>query len=282
MSLPNVTPTARSGWLRRVFALVAASALVSAPSLTSTSAAFVAPPAQQGSASRTSGPMWGSSRPEHANQPDPGGVLDRSGWVGSEPDGRHHQRSRRRLQPVQTCNGLLCAGQLLALDVEPHDQRQGRRRVPSLSELLARIQASPVRRVNVTGDNLSLMDYCTDGPQFASGRFVADSNAGFVINGCQRQFTVRDSGVGGWSNGVWYQVFSGKAGAPREHFPAIKDECGPNTTLDKTPASREKPYPCIDSDGQYEVFVPAPTTDSKGPAWENGPTSGHGIPLSKF
>ena len=36
-------------------------------------------------------------------------------------------------------------------------------------------QAAPMRRVNVTGGNLTLMDYCTAGPQYASGGFIADS-----------------------------------------------------------------------------------------------------------
>ena len=69
-----------------------------------------------------------------------------------------------------------------------------------------------MRRVNITGGNLTLMDYCTAGPQYASGGFIADSQTGFVINGSQQQFLVRDSSIGGWSNGVWNQVFAGVAG----------------------------------------------------------------------
>jgi hypothetical protein len=34
-------------------------------------------------------------------------------------------------------------------------------------------QAAPMRRVNITGGNLTLMDYCTAGPQYASGGFIA-------------------------------------------------------------------------------------------------------------
>ena len=34
---------------------------------------------------------------------------------------------------------------------------------------------SSMRRVSIAGGNLSLMDYCTAGPQFASGGFIADS-----------------------------------------------------------------------------------------------------------
>ena len=45
-------------------------------------------------------------------------------------------------------------------------------------------QAAPMRRVKITGGNLTLMDYCT-GPSFASGGFIADSafSGGVVING---------------------------------------------------------------------------------------------------
>ena len=73
-------------------------------------------------------------------------------------------------------------------------------------EFWAVSQAAPMRRVNITGGNLTLMDYCT-GPSFASGGFIADSQTGFIINGSQQQFLVRNSSIGGWSNAVWNQVF---------------------------------------------------------------------------
>ncbi len=38
-------------------------------------------------------------------------------------------------------------------------------------------QAVSMRRVAVKGGTLSLMDYCTAGPQFASGGFIADTSA---------------------------------------------------------------------------------------------------------
>ncbi|WP_164703309.1 hypothetical protein, partial [Modestobacter sp. KNN46-3] len=41
-------------------------------------------------------------------------------------------------------------------------------------------QAVSMRRVQVQGGDLSLMDYCTAGPQYASGGFIADSTAGVV------------------------------------------------------------------------------------------------------
>src|SRR5829696_5649710 len=139
-------------------------------------------------------------------------------------------------------------------------------------------QASPMRRVQVTGANLSLMDYCTAGPQFASGGFVADSALPFVINGSQQQWLTRDSSVDGWSNAVWNQVFAGVEGAPSDAtFPDP-----PYTTLETTPVSREKPYLYVDDDGSWNVLVPDPQTDSRGTTWSGGSTPGRSVPLSDF
>ncbi|MBC7443558.1 MAG: adenylyl cyclase [Ramlibacter sp.] len=139
-------------------------------------------------------------------------------------------------------------------------------------------QAAPMRRVNITGGNLTLMDYCTAGPQYASGGFIADSKTGFVINGSQQQFLVRDSSLGGWSNGVWNQVFAGTEGAPAQSFPDPT-----YTTLASNPSSREKPYLSIDTaTNAYSVFVPSARTNSSGTTWEQGQTPGTAIPLSKF
>jgi len=139
-------------------------------------------------------------------------------------------------------------------------------------------QASPMRRVNVTGGNLSLMDYCTSGPQYASGGFIADSKTGFVINGSQQQFLVRNSTLGGWSNGVWNQVFAGVDGAPAQSF-GSQD---PYTTLAQNPASREKPYLYQDVQGQYHVFVPDAQTNGQGATWLSGQTAGHSLSLDDF
>ncbi len=138
-------------------------------------------------------------------------------------------------------------------------------------------QAAPMRRVNVTGGNLTLFDYCTAGPQFASGGFIADSKTAFVINGSQQQYIVRNSSIGGWSNAVWNQVFAGVQGAPAQTFPSP-----PFTTLATTPVSREKPYLYIDAQGTYNVFVPDAGTETSGTTWEAGPTAGESIPLSEF
>lgn len=142
-------------------------------------------------------------------------------------------------------------------------------------------QASPMRRINITGGNLTLMDYCT-GPSFASGGFIADSQAGLVINGSQQQFLVRDSRVGTWTNGVWNQVFSGVQGAPAPCFPARATCGGPYTTLPTSPLTREAPYLYVDERGRWRVFVPAARRESSGTTWAEGPTAGRSIPLDDF
>jgi hypothetical protein len=146
------------------------------------------------------------------------------------------------------------------------------------AEFWAVSQASPMRRVAVTGGNLSLMDYCTAGPQYASGGFIADSafSGGTVINGSQQQFLVRNSNLDGWSNGVWNQVFAGTDGAPAQSFPNP-----PYTTLPTTPESREKPF-LYDDGGALRVFVPAAQESSRGTTWQGGRTPGHSLPIRDF
>jgi Pectate lyase superfamily protein len=145
------------------------------------------------------------------------------------------------------------------------------------AEFWAVSQAAPMRRVNVTGGNVSLMDYCTAGPQYASGGFIADSAfaGGTVINGSQQQFLVRNSSLDGWSNGVWNQVFAGTEGAPAQSFPNP-----PYTTLDATPASREKPF--LYEDGGLRVFVPSAQRNSRGTTWQDGATAGQSLPIGDF
>jgi hypothetical protein len=143
-------------------------------------------------------------------------------------------------------------------------------------------QAAPMRRVNITGGNLTLMDYCTAGPHYASGGFIADSQTGFIVNGSQQQFLVRDSSIGGWSNGVWNQVFSGVQGAPPQSFGPTPYNPPPYTTLDTSPVTRERPFLYVDSAGKYFVFVPALRRDSSGTTWGSGPAAGTSVPLSEF
>ncbi|UVS79610.1 hypothetical protein Actkin_03360 [Actinokineospora sp. UTMC 2448] len=139
-------------------------------------------------------------------------------------------------------------------------------------------QAVSMRRLDVTGGTLSLMDYCTAGPQYASGGFIADSRLPSVVNGSQQQWLTRNSEIAGWSNGVWNQVFSGVEGAPDDTgFPDP-----PYTTLATTPLSREKPYLFVDESGEYNVRVPAAARDTRGVSWADGMTPGRTVPLSDF
>jgi hypothetical protein len=147
----------------------------------------------------------------------------------------------------------------------------------SSADFWAVSQAAPMRRVNITGANLSLQDYCSAGPQYASGGFIADSQTGFVINGSQQQFYVRNSSVSGWSNAVWNQVFTGVVGAPAQSYP------NPTyTTLPSTPVSRERPFLYNDANGNYKVFVPTLQKNSSGVSWSSGNTPGRSKSINDF
>ncbi|MEV0900861.1 glycosyl hydrolase family 28-related protein [Actinoplanes sp. NPDC049802] len=137
-------------------------------------------------------------------------------------------------------------------------------------------QAVSLRRMQFNGGTLSLMDYCTAGPQYASGGFIADSKLPSTTNGSQQQWLTRNSEVASWSNAVWNQVFAGVKGAPDESaFPNP-----PYTTLDTTPVSREKPYLFVDAKGKYQVRVPAAKRNTSGVSWPD--TAGRTLPLSDF
>ncbi|GAA2739040.1 discoidin domain-containing protein [Kitasatospora cinereorecta] len=147
-------------------------------------------------------------------------------------------------------------------------------------------QAAPMRRVHING-NVTLMDYCTGSPAWASGGFIADSvfTGGTVTNGSQQQYFTRNSNLDGWSNSVWNQVFCGSLGAPAQSFAANSGlPNGPSsyTTLATCPVTREAPYLYLDSAGNYQVFAPDARTNSAGPTWANGATPGTSLPLSTF
>ncbi|MEV7279374.1 discoidin domain-containing protein [Streptomyces sp. NPDC093111] len=134
-------------------------------------------------------------------------------------------------------------------------------------------QASSFRRMHVKGG----LNLAPNGYGWASGGYIADSKIdGQVGNYSQQQWYTRDSSIGGWSNSVWNQVFSGTEGAPAQSFPEPR-----YTTLDTTPVSREKPY-LIWEDNQYKVFSPAKRTNARGTTWANGAPQGTRIPLSQF
>ncbi|MEU9077688.1 discoidin domain-containing protein [Kitasatospora sp. NPDC048538] len=133
-------------------------------------------------------------------------------------------------------------------------------------------QAAPFRRMHVKGG----LDLSPAGYGWASGGYIADSRIdGSVGNYSQQQWYTRDSAIGGFTNGVWNQVFSGVQGAPAQSFPNP-----PYTTLDTTPISREKPFLYLDG-ADYKVFVPAKRTDARGVSWDGTP-QGESRPLSHF
>ncbi|MEG3614664.1 adenylyl cyclase [Isoptericola haloaureus] len=139
-------------------------------------------------------------------------------------------------------------------------------------------QAVSMRRLDVDGF-VSLMDYCTDGPQYASGGFIADSRFDTApLNGSQQQWLTRNSEMPEWSNAVWNQVFSGVVGAPDDS--AFPDP--PYTTLDTTPVSREKPYLFVDDDGRWNVRVPAAQSGTRGVSWADGTTAGRTVGIEDF
>ena len=146
------------------------------------------------------------------------------------------------------------------------------------AEFWATSQASPVRRVEVNGFT-SLMDYCSK-PGYSSGGFIADSEFSGrpVLNGTQQQFLVRNSTLGGWSNGVWNQVFSGDVGAPAQNF----GSGGQYTTLAASPVTAGAPFLQVGPDGKYSVLVPAVQHGSVGPSWAGGRTPGTAIPVRRF
>ncbi|MDJ0383098.1 discoidin domain-containing protein [Streptomyces sp. G-G2] len=134
-------------------------------------------------------------------------------------------------------------------------------------------QAAPFRRMHVKGG----LNLAPDGYGWASGGYIADSKIdGQVGNYSQQQWYTRDSSIGGWSNSVWNQVFSGVQGAPAQGFPDPR-----YTTLDTTPVSREKPFLYLDG-SEYKVFVPAKRVNARGTSWGNGTPQGTSIPLSQF
>ncbi|GAA5195683.1 discoidin domain-containing protein [Rugosimonospora acidiphila] len=136
-------------------------------------------------------------------------------------------------------------------------------------------QAAPLRRVHIRG--ILLLEPGNGG--FSSGGYIADSKIdGLVINGSQQQWLTRDSEFGGgWSNGVWNQVFSGVTGAPDQSFP------NPTyTTLPESPVTREKPFLYLDGAGRYRVFLPALRHDSSGTTWSAGTAKGSSLSIDDF
>ena len=136
-----------------------------------------------------------------------------------------------------------------------------------------------MRRVNITGGNLTLMDYCTAGPQFASGGFIADSKTGTVDQRLaaavlrprqqHRRLVQRRLEPGLLRRG-------GRPGA-------VLPEPALHHAGDAPRSSREKPYLYVDARGP----VPASSSprSARTPPAPRGPTARRraaSIPLSDF
>ena len=133
-------------------------------------------------------------------------------------------------------------------------------------------QSSPMRRMDIHG-NLNLFD-----SGYSSGGFLADSNVtGQVTSGSQQQWLSRNTSWGGWNGANWNMVFVGAQNAPAQSFPNP-----PDTTVDRTPVVREKPFLYIDDSGNYNVFAPGRQTNTAGTTWGNGTAPGTSLPISQF
>ena len=134
-------------------------------------------------------------------------------------------------------------------------------------------QAAPLRRVDIVGNAV-----LADNNGWASGGFIGDSVVtGQVNSETQQQYISRNDQYGSWTSSSWNMVFVGDTGVPAQSFPSP-----PDTTVSSTPAIAEKPYPYIDSSGNWDVFVPSDRSNSQGTSWSGGNTPGTSLPISKF
>jgi len=134
-------------------------------------------------------------------------------------------------------------------------------------------QAAPLRRVDIIG-NVVL----ADNSGWASGGFISDSVVTGQVNAeTQQQYISRNDQYGSWTGSNWNMVFVGDTGVPGTSFPSP-----PYTTVSTTPAVAEKPYVYIDSNGNWDVFVPSDRSSSTGTSWSGGETPGTSLPISDF
>ena len=133
-------------------------------------------------------------------------------------------------------------------------------------------QATFMRRMQING-NLALHDNFG----WASGGFLADSVVdGVVDSGSQQQWLSRNCTWKMWVNENWNIVFLGieDGKAPSSTWPAAA-----YTSVDKTPAIKEKPYLVYTDDG-YGVYVPAMRTESQNVSWKEN--NGVLLPIDSF
>ncbi|HMG53579.1 MAG TPA: sialidase [Kofleriaceae bacterium] len=135
-------------------------------------------------------------------------------------------------------------------------------------------QAVPFRRMHVRNNNLVL--HLNGG--FTSGGWISDSLIDFDVNsGSQQQWLSRNAQWGSWTGHVWNMVF---VGIPN-NLPGGTWPTTPNTFINPTPVSREKPFLTFDG-AHYAVFVPSLRTNTNGITWGAGQTPGTSIPIEQF
>jgi hypothetical protein len=138
-------------------------------------------------------------------------------------------------------------------------------------------QGTWLRRLHVQG-NVNLSDDPSSNQAWSSGGFLADSKIDATISSItQQQWLSRNDVWGSWQGGVWNMVFVGVSNPPAGTWPNQS-----YTVITNTPLIREKPYLCLDSNGNYVVNVPALQTNSLSTTWSAGPTPGISIPISQF
>jgi hypothetical protein len=161
---------------------------------------------------------------------------------------------------------LHCAYELLAVNVQPDDQRRHaglrllQRRVLGR---LAGVADAPRGRQRVRDPDGLLHASVVCERRLHRKRF----NGSTIVNGSQQQWLVRNSSIDGWTNGVWNQVFSGVVGGPGQCFPAQAACGGRYTTIATSPVTREAPYLYVDASGNENILVPSAQTNSAGTTW---------------
>jgi F5/8 type C domain len=135
-------------------------------------------------------------------------------------------------------------------------------------------QAAPYRRMHLRG-NVQLWNGF-DG--WASGGYYGDTKVdGQVVSGSQQQWLSRNTEWGSWTGSVWNMVFVGAVNSPPPHFPNPS-----HTVVDTTPIVREKPFLYLNGSGDYQVFVAALRTNTRGTTWGGGAAPGVSLPITRF
>jgi hypothetical protein len=146
------------------------------------------------------------------------------------------------------------------------------------AEMWSASQATPIRRAIING-SVVFQDYCAN-DNYASGGFIADSQVSGDLNFYgNQQYMVRNDAIGGTNGALWNMVYSGVTGAPAPVFTGQGNQI---TVLPASPVTEEEPFLYTDSQGNFNVFVPAVQDNSSGPSWASGSEAGTSLPLSKF